>query len=179
MAETFPYNVEFVNECRRMDEIWVPSKFSRDTLIASGVEPEKLRILPIAVDVSAFDPVAFAPLKLPFGERMLGGSRRLEMPTWEQMQSQEITAEIIPELDFLSFDTEADYQRHEVKTWGSASPQEKFDSPPPTALAKIILTQTRKRKAQSKHRTRPNKTLVNRRRGKPYVFVSVFKWEMR
>ncbi len=30
------YNKEFIRLCNVMDEIWVPSKFSYDTLVASG-----------------------------------------------------------------------------------------------------------------------------------------------
>lgn len=50
MAETDIYHYEFVRICNKMDEIWVPSNFSRATLIASGVEPGKIRIVPIPVD---------------------------------------------------------------------------------------------------------------------------------
>lgn len=50
------YHAEFVRLCNLMDEIWVPSRFSLDTLAASGVQPEKLRIVPIAVNTTLFDP---------------------------------------------------------------------------------------------------------------------------
>jgi hypothetical protein len=30
------YNKKFVEYCNRMDEVWVPSDFSRDVMIASG-----------------------------------------------------------------------------------------------------------------------------------------------
>ena len=30
------FNAEFIRLCNRMDEIWVPSKFSFDTLVKSG-----------------------------------------------------------------------------------------------------------------------------------------------
>ena len=36
MAETDIYHYEFVRLCNRMDEIWVPSRFSYDTLNRSG-----------------------------------------------------------------------------------------------------------------------------------------------
>ena len=77
MAETDIYNSEFVRICNTMDEIWVPSKFSRDTLIASGVPSEKLRIVPIAVNVTMFDPQGSKGLRSPAGHLVFGTFHRV------------------------------------------------------------------------------------------------------
>ncbi len=45
------YHYEFVRLCNRMDEIWVPSKFSYDVLLSSGVTVP-IRTVPIAVNTT-------------------------------------------------------------------------------------------------------------------------------
>ncbi len=46
----------WVKCCNRMDEIWVPSRFNFETFSRSGVNPDKLRIVPIPVDSDFFKP---------------------------------------------------------------------------------------------------------------------------
>jgi glycosyltransferase involved in cell wall biosynthesis len=77
MAETDIYNAEFVKSCNTMDEIWVPSKFSLDVLRDSGVIVP-IRIVPIAVNTTLFDPFTTQELKhLPIGDLVMGQHRRL------------------------------------------------------------------------------------------------------
>jgi glycosyltransferase involved in cell wall biosynthesis len=37
-----------------MDEVWVPSRFCMESFVASGVKPEKLRVIPHGVDTARF-----------------------------------------------------------------------------------------------------------------------------
>ncbi|GAX77787.1 hypothetical protein CEUSTIGMA_g5230.t1 [Chlamydomonas eustigma] len=80
MAETDVYNSEFIRLCQNMDEIWVPSKFSRDTLALSGMNASKIRIVPIAVNTTMFNPKTTKPLKLPIGDLVFGRSSQFSLP---------------------------------------------------------------------------------------------------
>jgi glycosyltransferase involved in cell wall biosynthesis len=46
----------WVQYCNRMDELWVPSRFNFETFSRSGVEPQKMKIVPIPVDTYFFKP---------------------------------------------------------------------------------------------------------------------------
>src|SRR5207248_3888517 len=37
-----------------MDRIWVPSEFNRETFVRSGVDPDKIAVLPGAIDAAPF-----------------------------------------------------------------------------------------------------------------------------
>ncbi len=47
---------DWVESCNRMDEIWVPSQFNRETFAGAGVQPDKLRVIPYGVDTRIFTP---------------------------------------------------------------------------------------------------------------------------
>lgn len=47
---------DWAARCNSMDEIWVPSTFNRATFTASGVCPEKIRVMPLGVDECRFHP---------------------------------------------------------------------------------------------------------------------------
>jgi len=64
MFETDRLPPDWVQACRRMDEIWVPSRFNAETFASSGVPPEKLRVLPLGVDTRRFRP-GLPPLSIP------------------------------------------------------------------------------------------------------------------
>jgi glycosyltransferase involved in cell wall biosynthesis len=49
--------------CNRMDAIWVPSEFNRETFARAGVAVEKLRVVPGVLDLAAYDP-GCAPLRI-------------------------------------------------------------------------------------------------------------------
>jgi len=96
------YNKHFVDLSNKMDEVWVPSKFSKDTLIASGiclwirkpcletnksipnhplylwpgVKASKVRIVPIAVNTTLYDPNKTMAFELPKGQLIFGRHRR-------------------------------------------------------------------------------------------------------
>eukprot|EP00873_Tetraselmis_striata_P013579 jgi/Tetstr1/433843/TSEL_023028.t2 len=72
MFETDRLTAEHVQRCNRMDEVWVPSAFNRDTFAAAGVERHRLRVVPQGVDTRVFDPARHAPMALPVGERVWG-----------------------------------------------------------------------------------------------------------
>eukprot|EP00798_Chlamydomonas_sp_ICE-L_P017630 gene17630-23973_t len=56
MAETDLFHPEFSRIARRMDEIWTPSHFSLEVLNKSGIPVDKIRVVPLAVNTTYFDP---------------------------------------------------------------------------------------------------------------------------
>ena len=65
MFETDRISPDWVTACNQMDEIWVPSAFNIETFASSGVERDKLRVMPESVDETEFDPAKHEPLPLP------------------------------------------------------------------------------------------------------------------
>lgn len=47
---------DWVHACNQMDEIWVPSIFNYHTFIHSGVQPHKLRVMPLGVNTDIYRP---------------------------------------------------------------------------------------------------------------------------
>jgi glycosyltransferase involved in cell wall biosynthesis len=47
---------DWLEACRRVDEVWVPSTFNRSVFIESGLAPAKVRVVPIGVDTDLFRP---------------------------------------------------------------------------------------------------------------------------
>src|SRR5690606_9479193 len=64
---------------RSMHTIWVPSHFNYHTFAASGVDPRRLRVLPVGVDTQLYHPAA-PPLPLPDAR----GFRFLSVFSWLQ-----------------------------------------------------------------------------------------------
>ena len=56
MFETDRLEPEHVKRCNNMHEVWVPTSWSAEVFAKSGVKPEKIRVVPEAVDVDFFDP---------------------------------------------------------------------------------------------------------------------------
>ena len=56
MFETDRLEPEHVKRCNNMHEVWVPTAWSADVFARWGVNPEKIRVVPEAVDVDFFDP---------------------------------------------------------------------------------------------------------------------------
>ncbi len=55
MFETDRLPENWVDACNRMDEVWVPSEFNRESFTFAGVDSRKLRVVPGAIDVDAYD----------------------------------------------------------------------------------------------------------------------------
>lgn len=53
----------WVERCNQMDQVWVPSTFNHATFISSGVDPQKIKVVPIGVDVDRFHP-SIPPMKI-------------------------------------------------------------------------------------------------------------------
>ena len=68
-----------------MDEIWVPSRFNRDVFAASGLDEEKLKILPEGVHTDVFQPDV-EPLALPHTR----GFNFLSIFEWTQRKGPEV-----------------------------------------------------------------------------------------
>lgn len=62
--ETDKIPKDWVRECNKMDEIWVPSRFNFETFSKSGVKRNKLKVVPYSVDTNFFNPQVKL-LKLP------------------------------------------------------------------------------------------------------------------
>lgn len=62
MFETDRIPADWVAACNRMDAVWVPSEFHRQTFLRSGVEVHRLAVIP-----GCFDPAPFLALKSPEG----------------------------------------------------------------------------------------------------------------
>lgn len=58
MFETDRIPLSWVDTCNNMDEIWVPSQFNVETFAQSGVNLDKLYIIPGGVDPDNFSPAA-------------------------------------------------------------------------------------------------------------------------
>lgn len=56
MFETDRIPSTWVATCNQMNEVWVPSAFNQKTFASSGVDPEKLHVVPLGVDTSRFNP---------------------------------------------------------------------------------------------------------------------------
>lgn len=54
--------------CNQFDEVWVPSRFNKDTFARAGVDPAKLWVVPYAIDTEVFraEPRAPRPADRPF-----------------------------------------------------------------------------------------------------------------
>ncbi len=63
MFETDRLPDGWADACNRMDAVWVPTEFNRDTFLRAGVAPERLSVVPGALDVTPFDPSA-TPLRI-------------------------------------------------------------------------------------------------------------------
>jgi glycosyltransferase involved in cell wall biosynthesis len=64
MFETDRIPRDWVARCNQMDEIWVPTAHNREAFAASGVDPDRLHVIPEPFELDRLDPDA-APLGLP------------------------------------------------------------------------------------------------------------------
>jgi FkbM family methyltransferase len=51
--------------CAALDEVWVPSRHSRDLFEQAGVPGHKLQVLPVGIDAERYDPARIEPLPIP------------------------------------------------------------------------------------------------------------------
>ncbi|EDQ89020.1 uncharacterized protein MONBRDRAFT_25815 [Monosiga brevicollis MX1] len=56
MFETDRVPYEWIERCRTMDEIWVPTAFHVETFARAGMDRARLRVVPEAVDTARFSP---------------------------------------------------------------------------------------------------------------------------
>lgn len=55
--------------CNGMDEVWVPSTFNVEAFRRSGVDPERIHVLPTGIDTVALDPARAQPMEIGKGRR--------------------------------------------------------------------------------------------------------------
>lgn len=77
MFETDRLPEGWAQACNRMDRIWVPSEFNRETFVRGGVATEKIRVVPETMDFAPYDP-SVPPLTI--GE--VGGFNFLSVFEW-------------------------------------------------------------------------------------------------
>jgi glycosyltransferase involved in cell wall biosynthesis len=66
MFETDRLPDGWAQACNRMDAVWVPGAFNVETFAAAGVERDKLRVVPGAIDLAPYNPDC-APLRIDGG----------------------------------------------------------------------------------------------------------------
>eukprot|EP00913_Durusdinium_trenchii_P014979 g14050.t1 len=81
MYETDALPETWVPRLNRMDEVWVPSHFGLEHFVSSGVQRNKIAVVPEAVDTDLFDPAAHEALELGGTE---GLYRFLSVFKWEK-----------------------------------------------------------------------------------------------
>jgi len=58
MSENEPIPPSWVANCNsKVDEVWVPSHFHLLSFIESGVDSEKIHVIPEATDIHLWDPI--------------------------------------------------------------------------------------------------------------------------
>ena len=65
MFETDRIPKNWIDKCNQMDEIWVPSKFNWETFSNSGVDKNKLIVIPESIDTDIFNPDIIEKMELP------------------------------------------------------------------------------------------------------------------
>jgi len=65
MFETVDLPSSWVEGCEYMDEIWVPSRFNLDSFSRAGVPRDKIKVVPLGVDVDYFDPDKVPAMEIP------------------------------------------------------------------------------------------------------------------
>ncbi|MHB0869706.1 MAG: glycosyltransferase [Chloroflexota bacterium] len=65
MFETDRLPAGWADACNQMDEIWVPCRFNRESFARSGVDPERIQVVPFGMDASRYDPSAVRPMEIP------------------------------------------------------------------------------------------------------------------
>jgi glycosyltransferase involved in cell wall biosynthesis len=69
MFETDRLPAGAAERLNRMDRIWVPSTFNRETFVRSGVDPQKIAVVPEALDPAPFAAPELTPWPIPGSER--------------------------------------------------------------------------------------------------------------
>ncbi|GAX74412.1 hypothetical protein CEUSTIGMA_g1860.t1 [Chlamydomonas eustigma] len=156
MVESDRYHADFVRRSNNMDEIWVPSSFSLDVLVASGVNRDKLRIVPIAVNTSLFDPSKVLPLELPMGHLIYGSRGRRGDQSFLMKKSTQQAAAVVGGDALVSSLASSTSVKDEGTRKGSKN-----------------LFWIRGGGAKT------IKGLPQALEGRPFIFVSTFKWETR
>lgn len=65
MMETGNLPAGWAEACRYMDEIWVPTAFNKETFSRNGVPENKIKVVPLGVDTTLFDPDKTPPVQIP------------------------------------------------------------------------------------------------------------------
>lgn len=65
MYETDRIPEKWIDKCRVMDEIWVPSKFNKKTFTETGVDPNRITVIPEGIDTNIFTDENIEPFELP------------------------------------------------------------------------------------------------------------------
>lgn len=63
MFETDRLPEGWAEACNKMDRVWVPSEFNRETFTSAGVDPTRIEVVPGTIDLAAYNP-DIAPLPI-------------------------------------------------------------------------------------------------------------------
>jgi glycosyltransferase involved in cell wall biosynthesis len=64
MLECDRIDKEWMDKCNQMDEVWVPSLFNYQIFIQCGVDPARIRVIPLGTDPNRFHPQV-PPMAIP------------------------------------------------------------------------------------------------------------------
>ncbi|HEX9656899.1 MAG TPA: asparagine synthase (glutamine-hydrolyzing) [Bacteroidota bacterium] len=64
MFETDRLPQGWADSCNEMDEIWVPSTFNQQTFVLGGVEKNRVKVLPLGLDVHKYNPEEVTAMKI-------------------------------------------------------------------------------------------------------------------
>lgn len=109
MFETDRIDRGWVHSCNGMDEVWVPSEFNRQTFVSSGVDPAKIQVIPLGLEVERYNPAEVRPLDLP----NRAGFNFLSVFEWNKRKGYDVLLRAYAEA-FTSSDDVALY----VRTYG-------------------------------------------------------------
>jgi glycosyltransferase involved in cell wall biosynthesis len=122
-------------ELERADVILCPSKFVRDSMIASGLDPEKCFLNPFGVDTSVFTPRAAAPIVPRF---ICVGTICLRKGHQYLFRAFEIVKRRVPEAELICVGTyKQDFRKERPKWAGTFRHYESLSHP---KLAELLRT---------------------------------------
>lgn len=88
MFETEKLPGPLAERAQELDEVLVPSQFSVDSFVQSGIDGEKLHILPQGINTTLFDPSRYAPINLGIlgGQQVTGKPKTYNRPGLKHAQ---------------------------------------------------------------------------------------------
>jgi glycosyltransferase involved in cell wall biosynthesis len=158
-----------------MNEVWVPSPWQAASFIASGVDPNKVRVVPEGVNTTLYDPALYTPLALEKTAELVFGRSWADKALSRQQQQQR------------QQQTQQQAQHPEKQTAAGLrlqQQQQPLEDPQPAAVegtshpaaAPAATPQAPAAAEQARGAGTSELPPISSR---PFVFLSTFKWERR